>query len=50
MYSCAPHSEEDVDSFVSEVNTLCRIRHENIQLFMGVCLDLPADSMGVVMR
>ncbi|XP_019852299.1 PREDICTED: kinase suppressor of Ras 1-like [Amphimedon queenslandica] len=42
--------QEDVRSFANEVNTLCCIRHENIQLFMGVCLDLPAgDTFGIIM-
>lgn len=50
MYARTAQTEEDIRSFAVEVNALCRIRHENIQLFMGVCLDLPQNSLGIVMR
>ena len=36
--------------FVSEVKTLCKIRHENVQLFMGVCIDMPEDNVALIMR
>ncbi|XP_077989309.1 kinase suppressor of Ras 2-like [Glandiceps talaboti] len=34
-------SEGDVGKFLEEVGVLSRIRHENIELFMGVCLEGP---------
>lgn len=50
VYTRTAHTVEELRSFAVEVNGLCRIRHENIQLFMGVCLDLPHNSLGIVMR
>ncbi|KAL5486637.1 hypothetical protein EMCRGX_G019144 [Ephydatia muelleri] len=38
-------TEREYQDFVSEVQTLCRIRHEKIQLFMGVCFDLTPDRL-----
>ncbi|XP_022105838.1 kinase suppressor of Ras 1-like isoform X2 [Acanthaster planci] len=32
---------EDVDAFLEEVSVLSMIRHENIALFMGACIDPP---------
>lgn len=50
IHQRSSQKQEDIHSFAREINTLCRIRHENIQLFMGVCLDLPDDKLGIVMR
>ena len=35
--------------YIKEAHTLSKIRHENIQLFLGVCLDLHPDSVSLVM-
>jgi hypothetical protein len=50
VHERSSESLEDVRSFVNEVNTLCKIRHENVQLFMGICLDLPDNKLGLIMR
>ena len=49
IYQSSLDNSDDIHSFVSEVKALCRIRHENIQLFMGVCVDLPDKQVGIVM-
>lgn len=36
--------------YIKEAYTLSKIRHENIQLFLGVCLDLGCDSVSLIMR
>lgn len=41
---------EDLICFLEEVTTLCCIRHENIQLFMGACLSMQKGSLAFVMR
>ena len=40
--------EDEVPTFFTEVNKLSRIRHENVALFMGACLDYP--NLAVVTR
>ena len=50
VYQRSLRGSEDRKDFVSEVKNLCKIRHENIQLFMGVCIDVPGDGVAVVMR
>ena len=42
--------EESFQSVLSDVNTLSNIRHENIQLFLGVCHDLHVDCVSIVME
>ena len=41
---------QDLSVFLDEVATLTRIRHENIQLFMGMCLDMDGGTLAVVTR
>jgi len=41
---------QDFDYFLEEVATLSCIRHENIQLFMGVCLDMTGGTLAIMMR
>lgn len=41
---------QDFDYFLEEVATLSYIRHENIQLFMGVCLDMTGGTLAIMMR
>lgn len=41
---------QDLSVFLDEVATLTRIRHENIQLFMGMCLDMDGSNLAVVTR
>ena len=43
-------TEQEYQDFVSEVQTLCRIRHEKIQLFMGVCFDLKPERLAIVVE
>ena len=45
-----PSGEDDFRIFLDEVATLSCIRHENIQLFMGVCLDMDGGALGIIMR
>ena len=37
-------------SVVADLNMLTSIRHENIQLFLGVCDDLHSDHLSIVME
>lgn len=41
---------QDFGYFLEEVATLSCIRHENIQLFMGVCLDMTGGTLAIMMR
>lgn len=44
-------SDDDlVRGIASDVQTLSCIRHENIQLFLGVCHDLHSDYISIVME
>jgi hypothetical protein len=40
----------ELNVYIQEATTLSKIRHENVQLFLGVCLDLNPDSVALVMR
>lgn len=42
-------SSPDRQSTIAEVHTLSNIRHENIQLFLGVCPDMHSDGIAIVM-
>lgn len=35
------YQSEDLDQFLQDVHTLTKIRHENIALFMGACMESP---------
>lgn len=39
---------QDVDEFLKEVSVLSMIRHENVVLFMGACLEPP--NLAVITR
>ncbi len=41
---------EDLTCFLEEVTTLSCIRHENIQLFMGACLNVQEGVLAIVLR
>ena len=43
-------SSSDRQSTIAEVHTLSNIRHENIQLFLGVCPDMHSDCIAIVME
>ena len=43
-------SQESHQSVMSEVSKLTHIRHENIQLFLGVCFDMHMDYIAIVME
>ncbi len=45
-----PMGAGDFGYFLDEVATLSSIRHENIQLFMGVCLDMDGGTLAIIMR
>ena len=42
--------QTNLTSYIREAHTLSKIRHESVQLFLGVCLDLHPDSVALVMR
>ena len=42
--------QTELNFYIREAHTLSKIRHENVQLFLGVCLDLRPDSVALVMR
>ncbi len=50
VYQRSINDIEATKEFVSGIKTLCKIRHENIQLFMGVCIDMPENDVAIVMR
>ena len=50
VYQRSLNNVEDTKEFISDVKNLCKIRHENIQLFMGVCIDMPENDVAIVMR
>jgi hypothetical protein len=39
----------ELNVYIQEATTLSKIRHENVQLFLGVCLDLNPVSVALVM-
>ena len=41
-------AEQDLDEFLKEVSVLSMIRHENVVLFMGACLEPP--NLAVITR
>lgn len=41
-------TKEDVEEFLKEVSVLSMIRHENVVLFMGACLEPP--NLAVITR
>lgn len=41
-------TREDVEEFLKEVSVLSMIRHENVVLFMGACLEPP--NLAVITR
>jgi len=42
-------SQESIHSILMEATTLSHIRHENIQLFLGICPNLHTDYTSIVM-
>lgn len=43
-------SDETHHSILADVSTLSNIRHESIQLFLGVCHDLHSDYISIIME
>ena len=41
-------AKQDLDEFLKEVSVLSMIRHENVVLFMGACLEPP--NLAVITR
>ena len=41
IHTCSPQNDEDVQSWLSDVRSLTHIRHENIVLYMGACVEPP---------
>lgn len=41
IHTCNPQNDEDVQSWLSDVRSLTHIRHENIVLYMGACVEPP---------
>ena len=41
---------QDLGYFLEEVAILTCIRHENIQLFMAICLNMTGGTLAVVMK
>ena len=41
-------TKQDVEEFLKEVSVLSMIRHENVVLFMGACLEPP--NLAVITR
>lgn len=41
-------TKKDVEEFLKEVSVLSMIRHENVVLFMGACLEPP--NLAVITR
>ena len=50
IHSRRSTSDDLVKGIASDVDTLSSIRHENIQLFLGVCHDLHSDYISIVME
>jgi len=43
-------SQESIHSILMEATTLSHIRHENIQLFLGICPNLHTNYTSIVME
>ena len=41
IHSCAPRDDEEVQSWLADVRALTHIRHENVVLYMGACVEPP---------
>ena len=41
IHSCNPQDDEDVKTWLAEVRSLANIRHENLVLYMGACVEPP---------
>ena len=41
IHTCQPQDDEDVHSWLEDVRTLTNIRHENVVLYMGACVEPP---------
>ena len=41
IHSCCPRDDEEVKSWLADVRRLTQIRHENIVLYMGACVEPP---------
>ena len=41
IHSCHPENDGDVQSWLSDVRALTHIRHENVVLYMGACVEPP---------
>ena len=41
IHSCIPKNDEEVREWLSDVRRLTQIRHENIVLYMGACVEPP---------
>lgn len=50
IHSRRSSDDELVQGIASDIDALSYIRHENIQLFLGVCHDLHSDSISIVME
>ena len=50
VHSRRSSDDELIRGISSDVQTLSCIRHENIQLFLGVCHDLHSDCISIVME
>ena len=50
IHSRRSSDDELVQAIASDIDALSCIRHENIQLFLGVCHNLHYDSISIVME
>jgi serine/threonine protein kinase len=41
IHSCCPNNDEEVRDWLADVRRLTQIRHENIVLYMGACVEPP---------
>ena len=41
IHSCAPHNDQEVQGWLADVRALTHIRHENVVLYMGACVEPP---------
>lgn len=50
VHALCSNTEETYHSILADVSTLSNIRHENIQLFLGVCHDLHSDYISIIVE
>ena len=41
IHSCCPKDDDEVKSWLADVHTLTKTRHENVVLYMGACVEPP---------